>query len=79
MSVFYFRRTLSSVLCDNAPMTKKVKLPENAFKSETETKIETCRNILNDRSLEFETIAQEIVESFGKVDSKYFPSLKCVI
>ena len=53
-------------------MTKKVKLPENAFKSETETKIETCRNILNDKSLEFEEIAQEIVESFGKVDSNIF-------
>ena len=51
-------------------MTKKVKLPENAFKSETETKIESCRNILNDRSLKFEEIAQEIVESFGEVDLK---------
>jgi hypothetical protein len=47
-------------------MTKKVKLPENAFKSKTETKIEPCRNILNDRNLEFEKIAQEIVDSFGE-------------
>ena len=75
----YFRRTLSSVLCDNAPMTKRVKLPENAFKSETETKTETCRNILNDKSLEFEEIVQEIVESFGEVDLKQFSYLKCVI
>ena len=52
-------------------MTKKVKLPENAIQSETETKIETCRNILNDISREFEKIAQEIVESFGEVHLKY--------
>ena len=52
-------------------MTKKVKLPENAFKSETETKVETCRNILNYRSLEFEKIAQEIVHSFGEAHLKY--------
>ena len=52
-------------------MTKKVKIPENAFMSENETKIKTCRNILNDRNLEFEEIAQEIVNSFGEVHLIY--------
>ena len=42
-------------------------MPEDAFKSESETTIVTCREILQQRFLEFEEIAQEIVESFGEM------------
>ena len=58
-------------MCDNAPLLReyrnKLRMPEDAFKSESETTIVTCREILQQRFLEFEEIAQEIVESFGEM------------
>jgi len=59
------RRTLSSVLCDNAPMKKKwhskLKFPETAFRLDS-TEL-TCGDILKKSSLDLDEIAKEIVGS----------------
>ena len=64
-----FRRTLSAVLCDNVPLNskskQKLRFPENAFKIEQATKNLNCQDIIRERHLNFEEIAQEIVNSFG--------------
>ena len=43
-------------------------MPENAFKSKSATTMLTCTDIIKERQLEFEEIAQEIVDNLGEVN-----------
>ena len=75
---YYQRRTLSSVICDNMPVKRKkkamrlVKINTKAFLLKEVTEISACEDILEKSSLDFKSIAEELVGSFGKNVLKIF-------
>merc|ERR1712142_296349 len=63
------RRTLASIFCENAPLTKKhmlnsLKLPQNPFR--LDSTILKCEDILKESRLDMVEISKEIVRSLGK-------------